>query len=49
LCGVEPERQHAEPPNTPLELTPLCGEQDRCDFETKNLLQRFPDLVVRRG
>jgi hypothetical protein len=36
------------PPNKPLELTPLRGEQDRCDFESWKRLDSFPDLSVRR-
>jgi hypothetical protein len=37
------------PPNNALEPTPLCGEQDRANFETRFCPDYFPDLWVRRG
>jgi hypothetical protein len=33
-----------QPPNKPLELTPLRVEQDRVDFDSWFSLDRFPDL-----
>jgi len=37
------------PPNNAFEPTPLGGEQDRTDFETRICLDCLPDLLVRRG
>jgi hypothetical protein len=34
------------PPNTPMQPTPLRGEQDRGDFGSRMRLERFPDLSV---
>jgi len=37
------------PPNTPLELTPMRFRASSADFDGWFLLNRFPDLWVRRS
>jgi hypothetical protein len=36
-------------PNNAFEPTPLCGEQDRADFDSWIRLTSILDLSVRRG